>query len=321
MNGRRPKPSQHFERRIERIHRLLEGGNAEVTWNDRIPDPDNPVQLRQIDVSIRRDGRLTIVECRLRKEPEDVTWIEELIGRRESLHAHAVIAVSASGFTEGAIRKANAKGVILRTLESLSEDEIKNWGRTTLVATSTYEFVECAFELHVSEPPTGEPQLSSSNGGDVNLVDFLGMVMDRLEREGPCVGPFEVAVEIEDGLIVSEVRPSRAVFLAKVFARKRELELASVVAYSAVGEATPASYAIIRQFDIDTIEIVDSSRELAGVVDLSAAGLRPNEYVRAATFDFGVVRDVKWFHVVGIESLKFEGAIQLRLRFPTTVRS
>lgn len=31
-----------FEQRVERIHRLLEGDDAVVTWNDRIPDPDNP---------------------------------------------------------------------------------------------------------------------------------------------------------------------------------------------------------------------------------------------------------------------------------------
>jgi hypothetical protein len=46
------KPAEEFERQIERIHRLLETETSQVTWNDRIPDPDNPNQLRQIDIKI-----------------------------------------------------------------------------------------------------------------------------------------------------------------------------------------------------------------------------------------------------------------------------
>ena len=69
---------------MERIHQLLEIEGSTVTWNDHIPDPDNPSRPRQIDVSIRRDGSLTLVECRIHKDPQDVTWVEELMGRRTS---------------------------------------------------------------------------------------------------------------------------------------------------------------------------------------------------------------------------------------------
>ncbi|WP_139247283.1 restriction endonuclease [Hyphomicrobium sp. NDB2Meth4] len=315
--NRRSTPAEQLERQIERIHRLLEAGGAKITWNDRIPDPDNPTQLRQIDVSIRRSGHVTIVECRFRKEPEDVTWIEELIGRRESLRCDAVIAVSAAGFTQGAIKKANAKGIILRTLESLSADEVKNWGRPTKVETLTYEFLECAFELEIASQPAGEARLSLNDGADVNLLDLLGMVMNRLEQEGIHSGTFETAIDLEDAVLLSGRRPSRALFLAKGTARKRELQLASVVGYSAVGASSPGSYAIVRHFDSDTIEIIDSSRELAVVLDLSGADLHLNEYVRAATFDFGPIQDVKWFHVIGVDGLKFVGNIPMRIRFPT----
>ncbi len=76
-----------FEKKVEWIEFLLKDTGTEVKWNDRIPDPDNPGQERQIDVSIRRDNLLTIVECRLHSEPQDVRWIEELFGRRTSLNA------------------------------------------------------------------------------------------------------------------------------------------------------------------------------------------------------------------------------------------
>ncbi len=77
--------SEKFERQIERIHKLIEGPGSQVTWNDRIPDPDNEDQPRQIDVTIRRDGKLTLVECRIHRQKQDVSWIEEIIGRKASL--------------------------------------------------------------------------------------------------------------------------------------------------------------------------------------------------------------------------------------------
>jgi hypothetical protein len=119
-------PHKKFERQVERIHQLLEIEGSTVTWDDHIPDPDSPSQPRQIDVSIRRDGSLTLVECRIHKEPQDVTWIEELMGRRTSLRADAVIAVSASGFTKTARDKANAYGIHLRDVATLSREEIQN---------------------------------------------------------------------------------------------------------------------------------------------------------------------------------------------------
>jgi Restriction endonuclease len=97
-----------FEQEISRIHELLEGDDAEVTWNDRIIDPDNPERLRQIDITVKKQRRLTIVECRIHKNRQDVKWIEEMIGRRESLRADNAIAVSAAGFTKGAVESRQA---------------------------------------------------------------------------------------------------------------------------------------------------------------------------------------------------------------------
>jgi hypothetical protein len=53
-----------LERQVHQIHELLVGSHADVTWNDHIPDPDNPEQLRQVDITIRRHGEFTLIECR-----------------------------------------------------------------------------------------------------------------------------------------------------------------------------------------------------------------------------------------------------------------
>ena len=43
-----------LERQVHRIQELLVRSHSDVTWNDHIPDPDNPEQSRQIDITIRR---------------------------------------------------------------------------------------------------------------------------------------------------------------------------------------------------------------------------------------------------------------------------
>ena len=56
------KLSTEFEHQIERIHQLLEEEPSKVTWNDKVRDPDNPTQLRQIDITIDRNGTIIHVE-------------------------------------------------------------------------------------------------------------------------------------------------------------------------------------------------------------------------------------------------------------------
>lgn len=122
-----------FEQFVARIHSLLEGEGALLTWNASLPDPDSPKNPRQIDILVEWDGRKTHIECRYRKAPQGSNWIEELYGRKASLNVDSIIGVSASGFTGPAIVKANRLGVILKDLNEITEQEIKSWGRFTTV--------------------------------------------------------------------------------------------------------------------------------------------------------------------------------------------
>src|SRR5215472_12755803 len=129
-----------FEQQVRRIYELIAESGAEVTWNDHIGDPDNPPRTRQIDVTLRRNGALTLVECRLRKAPQDVQWIECLIGRRISLGAESVIAVSSSGFTVGALAKAQRYGIITRDLQRLTDEEVESWGQRIDLTLYYYQY-------------------------------------------------------------------------------------------------------------------------------------------------------------------------------------
>lgn len=139
--------SKEFEKLIYRINHLLRIEGAEVTWNGQVADPDNEKQTRQIDVLIKRDGIITHVECRTHNKPQDVKWIEELIGRKISLNADFMIAVSDSGFTEGAVKKAKRYEIILRNLRGLTDEEIKRWGRKTKLTLTFYRFLSIGLRL------------------------------------------------------------------------------------------------------------------------------------------------------------------------------
>jgi hypothetical protein len=146
--------STEFEQLTSRIIAQMVASGANVLWNDRIPDPDNPNQLRQVDVTIVRQGRKSHIECRNHKAPQDAQWIEELIGRRQSLNAAAMMAVSSSGFTLGAIRKAERYGIFLHELDALSPQEAASWGCHSVVEFGYFGMHPLWLHLVLSRLPT-----------------------------------------------------------------------------------------------------------------------------------------------------------------------
>lgn len=185
---RRLTRSALFERVVQRIHELLErDNNAVVTWDDRIADPDSPKRKRQIDITIRKDNLLTLVECRLHQEPQDVTWIEELIGRRQSLRADSVIGVSSSGFTDTARTKADSFGIHLRELADLTAAEISDWGRAMKLEIGYHRFEHVEVTLVVVDdgpaPLTVDVEVAKKELWPLNQT-LLNAAADKLHELG-----------------------------------------------------------------------------------------------------------------------------------------
>jgi hypothetical protein len=115
---------------VARLEEHLGPLGIEVKSPDYIPDKDTS-KLREVDISLRSQlgssNILVIVECRDRKDDEDVTWIEQLSKKRESVGADKAVAVSSSGFSEPAIFKASKENIELRTLNKIDPEEIGNW--------------------------------------------------------------------------------------------------------------------------------------------------------------------------------------------------
>lgn len=311
-------PSQKFERQIERIHKLLEAEGTEVTWNDRIPDPDSPGRSRQIDISIRRDGLLTHVECRFRKAPEDVTWIEELMGRRTSLAADAIIAVSASGFTATAREKAGRHGIILRDVASLSPQEIQNWGRRWKLSVNFCEFsnVICTIKMHEALQST-DPKVTGIDGGPLNPLVWRLLFQDfmhRLDQDRWTGVPTTIQASCVMSLLVDGKPPLAVEMRASVRRIVKDVSLASVITYT--DPASSKSHAQVAHFDLGDSEIIENRDDAAMIVDLSQINIPDGCCFETCMVDAGRQVRVRPSPIGFEEAMKCQIPITIRIEAP-----
>jgi hypothetical protein len=311
-------PYKKFERQIERIHKLLEVEGSTVTWDEHIPDPDNPSQPRQIDVSIRRDGLLTLVECRIHKEPQYVTWIEELMGRRTSLKADAVIAVSASGFTKTARDKANAHGIHLRDFATLSREEIQNWGRKRTLTLNFCEFTDVTLTVRASEPHgPGRPQLTDTEGKSPTPLTWRLLyqsVMQNLDDDKWTGVPATVNANIGASLLVNGKPPTSMSLHTRVRRVSQSVQLASVVVYA--DPITATSHAEVGHYELGASEIIENCDNLAMTIDLSTITVPDNCCFETVTVDAGRIVNAQP-RFIGMEhALSCRNPMRVHYEFP-----
>lgn len=296
--------SEKFEKQIHRIHELIEQDGSDITWNDKIPDPDNPEQLRQIDISIKRDGKLTLIECRIHRKTQDVKWIEELIGRRLSLRADAVIAVSNSGFTEGAKQKAKQYGIILRDLQGLTEQEIQEWGRGTRIWLTFFEYSEVAIELYFDlregKLPTMNDVVADLKQANT-LYRIFEMASDAIQQKNPSGQPcnFKGQFRVE-GLSVCGAPISDVDFSAGFKRIIQDLQVPSVVAYDAPHIESVDRGVLVEKVAFGDFEITQSSNRVFVAVDLTPVKCPPNSQFKYINFDFGREVSMEAFEILGL---------------------
>lgn len=276
--------SDEIEQMITRVHELLEGQDADVMWDQKIPDPDNPKQPRQIDILIRKGNLLTLVECRIHKEKQNVKWIEELIGRRVSLNADVVIAVSASGFTSGAIKKAASYGVILHDLLSLSNEEIESWSRAIDISIFFYRFDEFEISLFfdlkditdldhkmVAEELKDYYGLRSIFNAPFEIIDSHKLIVKENRNKK---FNFDVTFKINDFLLqgkeVKEVEVKGKGALEKI-----DLTVPTTFSYGMPGLKPEDRNIYIQKFGLGQTDIVHQNGKVSICLDLSKLEIPP----------------------------------------------
>jgi hypothetical protein len=317
------KASRSFEQQVHRIHELLSDTDAIVTWNDRILDPDSEGRGRQIDVTVRRGEHLTLIECRSHKAPQDVTWIEELIGRRISLRANAVIAVSASGFSAGAIAKGNTHNIALRDLRELSDTEIANWGRSITLTIHFFQYRNLTLALGFSPTDTKaitRECLTSSLPGHPALVTIFNKAARVLGlRLTPAVESqnlsFDFAVSgAFDNVSLCEKRLVQARLHGSAGLLSQQVKCPVVSAYGDPSTSAANREVAVQSFDLGDTSIVHKGKRVSMHLDLSLVKTPPLCQFRYVSTKGDDEVDVEVFSLAGLEHLNVrEGTIALEV--------
>jgi len=90
-------------------------------------------QIAELDIEVSGKIGTTDIKWRIecRDRPSDgsapVSWIEQLVGRRERLNFNKVTAVSSTGFSPSAINFAAKKGIEIRSVLEIQQEDISDW--------------------------------------------------------------------------------------------------------------------------------------------------------------------------------------------------
>lgn len=310
------RASDVFERQVQRIHELLEASAAEVTWNDRISDPDNPEQHRQVDVTIRRGQHLTLVECRQHTSPQDVTWIEELIGRRQSLGANAVVAVSSSGFTSGALAKAHRYAVGTRDLLELTEEEVRSWGRSVALTLFFYQYSDLTIGLVFNndslvrlDPENLRDELALFPGvqGLFNkAAEVLGHALQpRAEHVGRGSG-FGIRLA-SPGIRLCGEPVIEVTFEGRAHLVEQVIDSPIVRAYGAPALGVHDRETVVERFPLGETSMVHDGDRIATLLDISHLQMPAFCQFRFAQLRGNEELEHEAFELIGVETLQVPG--------------
>lgn len=123
------KSGKDFEDLITWIQQSVHE-KAQIIPNEKVRDIHTN-RTRQIDISIRlSDGPthlFVMVEVRDHARPVNVSYIEEINSKKQSVGANAAFIVSRSGFTKTALEKAKHLGIQTLTYEEALKSDWSGW--------------------------------------------------------------------------------------------------------------------------------------------------------------------------------------------------
>lgn len=177
-----PKRTNDFQQLIHFIYSRIAPEGAQITESALLKERGSNTE-REVDILIEfkaagTDIRMA-VECRDHERTDTITWIDGLIGKYRDLNVDRVIAVSRSGFSQGAVDKAITNNIELLTLrEALDTDwneKLLKIGVLKLTRQTSFLLTKTFVEL---DPPlTDLANLSDTitleSGGTLTLRELI----------------------------------------------------------------------------------------------------------------------------------------------------
>jgi hypothetical protein len=161
--------------------------NATVTESKELTDLVSG-ERREVDVVIEADvaGHTVTVslECRDHIRPQTVSWVEEMHAKHERLPTDRLVLVSKSGFTAGALAKAESYGIETVVPEDLTEEQADGIARRARMVYTTLNLQAVEVIVWVSATDTEEGEVVTT------LPDN-----DVFTESGELIGPMMTVVQ------------------------------------------------------------------------------------------------------------------------------
>jgi hypothetical protein len=124
-----PRRTNDFQGLMYLIQSQLAPTGAQVTESELLTDEainsDREINILISDPTNGLPPQTVAIECRDRKRKADIGWIDEIIDKYSKIRVRRVVAISRSGFTKNAFKKAEDAGIDTLLLgEALAAD----WG-------------------------------------------------------------------------------------------------------------------------------------------------------------------------------------------------
>lgn len=247
----------------------------------------------------------------MHKSPQDVKWIEELIGRQVSLRAHAIIAVSSSGFTKGAIAKAKRFGINLRKVDELSSNEIITWCKPIKLSLFYWRFIDFKLDLFfdshdleglnkltIMDELKKHPYLHNLLTTHFDLKDNSGLSLrEKLGKEIHYQVDLAIENFILSGASVKKVHSDCLVTLEEL-----PLSIPQVLIYSDPSSSNQGAY--IQNFNLGETRIIHKENDISINLDISKLNLPPSSHFMFADFSSNETVNIEYFELIGAENLQ-----------------
>ena len=223
-----------------------------------------------------------LIECRNRPKsgPEPIGWIEQLIGRKADSDFDKVTAVSTTGFSSAAEVKAQRGGIELRTVHSISAENIEDWWRTSFLDLRGHigvlrhahmdtkeqlpQELKDAINLELSDIQSNTPVLVSKiDGVAVSLNDAWDRVLNQNPRlfagleAGEDAVIKNVAVRFPDEndryMLVTNSgteEVTQITFTAELPVVVRRVPISSITEYQGIGATEPIAQTVQFEFEL-----------------------------------------------------------------------
>lgn len=181
-----PKRSNEFQRLITRIYEQLAPLGGRVTESVLLPERNGGE--REVDILMETPGvspdrpMRTAVECRDHRRLADKTWIDQIYGKYRDIEVDRIVAVSRTGFSRGAKRKAEQCRIQTMTLAEALE---RDWPTDVFgVEIEEVSYWPCIERINVTAIPPWEPrkrtQSISVDGRTVEGSAFLAWLAEEM---------------------------------------------------------------------------------------------------------------------------------------------